>query len=110
MSDLEGIYRSIVVDNDDPLHAYRVVCQVPQALGDAYSNWCEPLLPTLYTPRIGETVWVQFIDGDPTQPVYMSRVVVTSEMIDPTTTFPAGSIADLSIEVIKFKNVQHYLY
>jgi hypothetical protein len=106
-----GIYKGIVVDNDDPLFHYRVICQIPQVLGDAHSNWCEPLLPTLYIPRVGETVWVQFGDGDPANPLYNSRVLVNAEMIEPGTLDTGNAtIPDLSIEVIKFKNLQHYLY
>jgi hypothetical protein len=107
-----GIYKGLVVDNDDPEFSYRIVCQVPQVLGDAHSNWCSPLLPTIFLPRVGETVWIQFADGDPSQPLYMSRVAVSSEMIEPGVIPDPGmsDIPDLSLEVIKFKNKLHYLY
>lgn len=114
MSDMTylGVYKGLVVDNDDPEFSWRIICQIPQVLGNAHSNWCNPLLPTLYMPRVGDTVWVQFADGDPSQPLYMSRVTVNSEMIDPDTLGQLGNgdIPDFSIEVIKFKNDKHYLY
>ena len=101
-----GIYKAVVVDNDDPLHSFRVVCQIPAVLGAANSNWCEPILPTLYNPRVGEVVWVQFADGDSSQPLYQSRVHVTKEIADPSLL----DIADFSIPPTKFMNNQHYLY
>lgn len=111
MSEYVGIYRGIVVDNDDPEFRYRVICQVPQVLGDAHSNWCEPILPTLYTPRIGDVVWVQFVNGDPSTPLYQSRVIVTREQMEPGTLDLTGNdIADFSIVARKMKNTVHYLY
>lgn len=104
-----GIYKGVVVDNQDPLHTYRVVAQVPAVLGNAYSNWCDPILPTIYAPRVGEVVWVQFADGDPAQPLYQSRVQVIGEMIDPGS-MPTFSIDDFSIDPTKMLNSQHYLY
>lgn len=106
-----GIYKGIVVDNDDPLLTYRVVCQIPQALGDALSNWCDPLIPTLYLPRVGDIVWVQFVDGDPAQPLYQSRAIVTRETMAPGTMVITGDdIPDFSLVVTKFFNSNHYLY
>lgn len=78
-----GIYKAVVVDNNDPLKSFRVVCKIPQVLGDALSNWCVPVVPTIFKPRIGEVVWVQFANGDTSAPMYQSRVHVTREMADP---------------------------
>lgn len=81
MSDYLGIYKAVVVNNVDPLNQYRVQVQVPQVLGDAVSAWCEPVIPTQYTTPTGSVVYVQFLDGDLSQPVYASTAAVTAEMI-----------------------------
>lgn len=109
-----GIYKAVVIDNDDPLHSYRILTRIPAVLGDADSNWCDPILPTLYKPRVGEIVWVQFADGDPGQPIYQSRVHVTSEMADPDVGGSSGTgivvVGDFSITPRKMNNNLHYLY
>lgn len=106
-----GTYKGIVVDNDDPDRSYRVVCNIPQVLGDAVSAWCEPMQPTLYTPRIGDIVWVQFVDGDPNQPLYQSRFVVTRETMEPgTMTITGADIPDFSLIARKFKTASHSVY
>ena len=87
-----GIHKGVVVDNNDPSNTGRVVVQVPSVFGDARSNWCEPTLPTVYTPRIGEVVWVQFVDGDLSKPIYASADAVTAEKI------VAGSITAESLD------------
>ena len=111
MSDFSGIYRGVVIDNDDPEYQYRVITQIPQVLGDAPSNWCEPMLPTLYIPRIGDIVWVMFVNGDLTTPLYQSRVTVNREMMEPGTLNLTGNdIADFSIVARKMKNNLHYIY
>jgi hypothetical protein len=94
-----GIYKGVVVDNNDPEFSMRVTCQVPQVLGEAVSNWCDPIQDTLFLPRTGDIVWVQFEDGDPARPLYQSRPVVNGE-----------SIEDFSLDVIKFKDKDHRIY
>jgi hypothetical protein len=107
-----GTYKAVVVDNNDPQGSYRVICQIPQVLGDAHSNWCEPTVPTIFLPRIGEIVWVQFVDGDPAFPLYQSRVHVTKDIADPSigSGGVASDVADFSITVRKMNNHTHYLY
>lgn len=77
----QGTYQGSVLDSNDPERRGRVKCLMPQVLGNAPSNWCEPMTPTIYNPPVGEIVWVQFIDGDITRPIYLSRPVVTSAVI-----------------------------
>lgn len=81
MSDYLGIYQGSVLDSNDPEHRGRIKCLVPQVLGEAPSTWCEPMLPTIYSPPVGEIVWIQFIDGDNSRPIYQSRPVVTADVI-----------------------------
>lgn len=39
-----GIYRGIVVSNQDPSSLNRIKMQVPQVLGSAVTSWCHPVI------------------------------------------------------------------
>ena len=83
-----GLYRGIVIDNEDPEQRGRVRIQVPsighQTEDDVplglYALPCSDGLSvgasgkvhgTFLTPEIGDQVWVMFEKGLPTNPVYM---------------------------------------
>ena len=70
-----GIYQGVVVNNADPLNQQRVITQVPQIFGTAFSAWASPLVPIgVAGPPVGTQVIVMFLGGDPDQPVYINRV------------------------------------
>lgn len=81
-----GIYRAIVIDNEDPESMGRCRLQIP-SIGqriedDAPSNlWAKPCMPGLsvgegqmhgvfFPPDLKDEVWVQFEHGDSRFPVY----------------------------------------
>jgi hypothetical protein len=81
-----GIYQGICVDTSDPENSSRIRLQVPQVLGQDYTNWAEPSVSAgtiayvdssleldgrLSAPIIGQHVWVMFIAGDPNFPVWI---------------------------------------
>ena len=73
MSEYTGIYKGSVTDNNDPEKRYRILATIPAVLADQSSGWCEPLFSaTKTTLLVGEIVWVLFINGDLTRPIYIS--------------------------------------
>lgn len=76
-----GKYRAKVVDIKDPEKRGRIRVQCPKVLGDAKSAWCEPCIPVAYDfggdfaiPKLGEFVWVEFEDGNPSKPIYTGGI------------------------------------
>jgi hypothetical protein len=69
-----GLYRGIVVANDDPISKGRLKLQIPQILGSSVTDWAwasrNPGAPEA-SPEIGSGVWVQFEGGDPSFPVWV---------------------------------------
>lgn len=72
MQQWEGIYMATVVNNSDPTASRRVIAQVPQVFGMAYSNWAMAAVPSTNStgPPVGTVVFVMFLGGDPDYPVY----------------------------------------
>jgi phage baseplate assembly protein gpV len=73
-----GKYRAIVEKIDDPEQRGRIRVQCPKVLGTGVSNWCEPCSPVAYDsggdfalPPVGETVWVEFEEGDSNKPIWV---------------------------------------
>ncbi|MFD9482851.1 phage baseplate assembly protein V [Streptomyces sp. NPDC059991] len=74
----DGLYQGVVVSNVDPIQSGRLLVRVPEVLGDEPSFWAEPLTPFAgpgcgmhVVPVVNTGVWVQFLGGDPTRPVYL---------------------------------------
>lgn len=72
-----GKYRAEVVDIKDPQQRGRIRVMCPKVLGEAKSSWCEPCIPVAYDnggdfaiPKVGEFVWVEFEEGNPSYPIY----------------------------------------
>ena len=72
-----GKYRAKVVDVKDPEQRGRIRVLCPKVLGEAKSSWCEPCIPVAYDkggdfaiPKVGEFVWVEFEEGNPSKPIY----------------------------------------
>ena len=69
-----GIYRGIVVDNNDPLNKGRLRLQIPQVLLEEETGWAwathRPGIANVFIP-VGTAVWVTFEGGDPSFPVWI---------------------------------------
>ncbi len=73
-----GKYRGFVADNDDPEARGRIKLRVPSVLGEANTDWALPCMPyggaeglgMLYVPPVGAQVFVEFLEGDVSAPVW----------------------------------------
>ncbi|MBN9686430.1 MULTISPECIES: phage baseplate assembly protein V [unclassified Corallococcus] len=74
-----GKYEAVVTDNADPLEIGRLRARVPAVLGeDVTTGWALPCAPYgggkdrgfLFTPEVGDTVWIEFAAGDPSRPIW----------------------------------------
>ena len=79
MEPVYGKYRAVVADNEDPDGLGRLKLTVPALLGDAETNWALPCQPfgglaavgAFLLPPLGATVWVEFEQGDISQPIWV---------------------------------------
>jgi len=82
-----GKYRGIVTDTDDPENRGRVKLTVPSVLGDSDSQWAEPAFPYgggqgfgfIAVPPVNSAVLVEFIEGDPSAPIWTGTFWRTSD-------------------------------
>ena len=74
-----GKYPAVVTDTDDPLGVGRLRARVPAVLGeDVTTGWALPCAPFgggtdrgfLVVPEVGDTVWIEFVAGDVSRPVW----------------------------------------
>lgn len=73
-----GKYRGFVTDTADPENRGRVKVAVPSVLGDGTSQWAEPAFPYgggasfgfVAVPPVDSAVLVEFIEGDPSAPIW----------------------------------------
>ena len=77
MSPYAGVYRAVVVDDNDPERLRRLKVQVPSVYGNGDSSWASACVPagSRRQPKVGSGVWVMFEGGDPARPVWMGVVV-----------------------------------
>ena len=93
-----GKFRAFVVDTNDPEGLGRVKLTIPSVLGEATSDWAMPCVPygggadygVLWVPPVGSQVLAEFIEGDPSAPVWAGTfwrrgADVPSEYRAPTT-------------------------
>lgn len=74
-----GTYKGIVVSNEDPDFLGRLQLKVPPLFGDQELekwSWSVGMFSGAQTgfvalPKPGDTVWVQFENGDPAHPIWM---------------------------------------
>ncbi|CAB4137837.1 hypothetical protein UFOVP325_111 [uncultured Caudovirales phage] len=69
-----GVYRGIVVDNNDPLGKNRLRLQIPQVLLEEETGWAwgvHQVDVVSKTPPVGTAVWVTFEGGDPSFPMWL---------------------------------------
>lgn len=71
MAELQGVYNARVTNNLDPTGHHRLRVQIPQLVGAVAMPWVMPGDPSVYTlPKIGSTVLVTFLSGDPSKPYW----------------------------------------
>ena len=75
-----GKYKAVVVDINDKQKRGRIRVQCPKVLGDFKSAWCEPCIPVcyegggdFYLPKINDTVWIEFEEGDSNKPIWVGN-------------------------------------
>lgn len=75
-----GLYRAKVVERDDERQRGRIKVQIPSVSGEGKSQWVEACMNTAYDgggdisiPKVGDTVWIAFEEGDITKPVYVGN-------------------------------------
>lgn len=70
-----GVYRAIVVDNNDPLSKHRLKLRIPQVFNDEVVDWAWGSFPdsSTYIPNVGEGVWAAFEGGDPSFPLWLGK-------------------------------------
>ncbi len=85
-----GKYRAIVVDIKDPEKRGRIKVKCPKVLGEYKSSWCEPCIPVAYDrggdfclPKVGETVWIEFEEGEVDKPIYVGSWWSTQKTLIP---------------------------
>jgi uncharacterized protein involved in type VI secretion and phage assembly len=79
-----GKYRGFVADTDDPKRQGRLRLRIPSVLGDAVSSWAEAVLPfggladmgLLAIPEVDALVWVEFVEGDLSHPLWTGTAFV----------------------------------
>lgn len=75
--DYTGIYRAVVVNDQDPENQLKVQVTMDQfpELGQV---WATPVIPLMEdkinNPEIGDPVWVSFRDQDPLQPLWLGKI------------------------------------
>lgn len=86
-----GKYRAKVTNNKDldPVNGKmgRIKVKCPSVLGDSESNWCMPCFPYagnnighIFIPNVGDTVWIEFEEGDPDKPIWVGNWIGVGEM------------------------------
>jgi hypothetical protein len=80
-----GMYRGIVVANNDPQNRKRLKIKVPQILADQSTDWAWPVenfeaITSL--PAVNTGVWVSFEGGDPSYPIWVGTFGSTETTVE----------------------------
>ncbi len=70
---LYGVYRGIVVDNNDPQNLRRLKVSTNTPTGTEVTNWVWPVISTKRPPAKGAGVFVMYDGGDPDYPVWIGE-------------------------------------
>lgn len=65
-----GVYAGQVTANKDPLKKNRLKFKVPQVLGNEPTDWSYGTDPRFGVPKIGQGIYVLFLGGDPSHPIW----------------------------------------
>ena len=73
-----GKYRSVCVNNVDPMQMGRIQVVVPDVSSVSPTSWAMPCVPVggmqmgvFGVPQIGAGVWIEFEQGDPDYPIWV---------------------------------------
>lgn len=83
---IPGLQIGVVVDNEDPLNAFRVRVRMPAVNGEEEGVWARLATldagdnrGTFFRPEIGDEVVLGFISGDPSQPLILGMLHSTAK-------------------------------
>ena len=78
---LNGIYRAVVISNEDPELKMRVHVKI-DGIPEMGLLWAAPIVPLKENERIlpvvGDLVWISFREGDPNQPLWLGKITEDS--------------------------------
>ena len=78
---LKGIYRAVVISNEDPESKMKVQVKI-DAIPEMGLLWAAPIVPLKENERIlpvvGDLVWISFREGDPNQPLWLGKITEDS--------------------------------
>lgn len=74
---LTGIYRAVVISNEDPDNKMRVQVKI-DAIPEMGLLWAASVVPLKENdrirPTVGDLVWISFRDGDANQPLWLGKI------------------------------------
>ncbi len=74
---LTGIYRAVVISNEDPNNKMRVQVKI-DAIPEMGLLWAASVVPLKENdrirPTVGDLVWISFRDGDANQPLWLGKI------------------------------------
>ena len=106
MNERYGKFRGTVVDRDDPMGQGRLLVQVP-SIGEGPLSWATACVPCGHVglPALGDTVWVEFEQGDVDYPLWTGCAWPTGAVEQPdgsaVTLDPSGRVRISSTTVVE---------
>jgi len=77
MNPLAGIYRAVVISNEDPDNRMKVQVKI-DAIPEMGLLWAASVVPLKENdrirPSVGDLVWISFRNGDPKQPLWLGKI------------------------------------
>lgn len=74
---LSGIYRAVVISNEDPENKMKVMVKI-DAIPEMGLLWAASVVPLKENerilPAVGDLVWISFRYGDPNQPLWLGKI------------------------------------
>ena len=74
---LTGIYRAVVISNEDPDNRMKVQVKI-DAIPEMGLLWAASVVPLKENdrirPAVGDLVWISFRSGDPNQPLWLGKI------------------------------------
>ena len=79
-AEVTNVYDDKIIDNRGKENRGRIRVKCPKVLGEYESNWCEPCFSycfddygDFFLPEKGDTVWVEFEEGNPNKPIWVGN-------------------------------------